>query len=81
MKIRCRVAMVTLTVFMIFLATTARAADVLDQVPAGAMVVIKVNHLKQTSDKISEMVTALGGGILINWHSLLSRCGQRASRE
>jgi len=40
--------------------TFARAADVLDQVPSDALVVLKVNHLKATSDKVAKLANDLG---------------------
>ena len=46
-------------VALLLLAPIARA-QVLQQVPADALVVVKINHLKPVSDKISALMTKLG---------------------
>src|SRR4051812_23578833 len=53
-------AVAAVLIALTFLASGVRAADVLDQVPGNAMVVVKIRDLKATSQKGSEFATPLG---------------------
>src|SRR5437867_1081195 len=53
-------AVAAVLIAAMFLVSGVRAADVLDQVPGNAMVVVKIRDLKTTSQKVAEFATALG---------------------
>src|SRR5688500_4210813 len=58
-RIRRPAALIVAAV-MFCVCTTVRAQGVLDQVPADALVVIKVNRLEQTNQKAGKWTEALG---------------------
>src|SRR5437867_3825344 len=59
-RIRRAAAVMVAAIMCCFVAAAARAEGVLDQVPSDALVVIKINHLDQTNQKIAKWAEAMG---------------------
>ena len=57
---RTRLSAAAAACVAVLLACTLARADVLEQIPSDALVVLKVNHLKATSDKVAKLANDLG---------------------